>query len=418
MSPAQGAATTRTDRERVHRKAERGLDWLIFFVADIQTGFGPFVAVFLTAQKWTQVDIGLLLSIGTVVGLFGQIPAGILVDSARSPRLVAGVCLVVIGASALVFAAFPVFGIALAARFAHGAASCVLNLALISLALGLAGPDRADARLARNAAFASAGSGVAAALMGLVGYQSSSRAVFFVAAALVLPALLALWRIRPGELGPASDAARGAPTNPLAFLHALRDLAGKRTFVVLCLCLMLFNLANASMLPLAASLVTQRSSQQATLMVAAALLAPQFLAAALAPFVGRGARLWGRRNLLLIGFAALAFRGVLFTVTNDPVALSAVQSLDGVSAAVLAVIVPLVIVDLTREGGHFNLAQGVAGSAAGAGAALSTAMAGWLNDNFGARVAFDTLTVVALVGVAVVAMAMTETEPEEQKPHH
>ena len=45
-------------------------------------------------------------------------------------------------------------------------------------------------------------------------------------------------------------------------------------------------------------------------------------------------------------------------------------------------------------------------------------MAGYLNDNFGARAAFDTLTVAALVGVAVVAMAMTETEPEEQKPHH
>ncbi|MCW2284505.1 MFS family permease [Rhodoblastus acidophilus] len=402
---------------QAHRSAERGLDWLIFFVADIQTGFGPFVAVFLTSQKWTQVDIGLLLSMGTLVGLFGQIPAGVLVDSVRSTRLVAGVCLVTIGASALVFAAFPIFGVALAARFAHGAASCVLSLALISLALGLDGADRADARLARNAAFASAGSGVTAALMGFVGYQASSRAVFFVAAALVLPALIALWRIRPGELGPASDAARGAPIDSRAFLRALRDLAQKRDLVALCLCLVLFHLANASMLPLAASLVTQRSSQEATLMVAAALLAPQFLAAALAPFVGRGARIWGRRRLLLLGFAALAARGLLFSSITDPVALAAIQALDGISAAVLGVIVPLIIVDLTRDSGHFNLAQALAGSAAGIGGALSTIMAGWLSDHFSAHAAFSTLTVIAILGLAAVALALRETEPEAQRPH-
>jgi len=400
-----------------HRGAERGLDWLIFFVADIQTGFGPFVAVFLTEQKWTQADIGLLLTTGTLVGLLGQIPAGVLVDSVRSTRLVAGVCLVAIGASALVFAAFPIFGVALAARFVHGAASCVLNLALISLALGLAGPDRADQRLARNAAFASAGSGVAAALMGLVAFRISSQAAFFLAAALVVPALAALWRIQPGELGPVSDAARGAPTNARAFGRGLRQLVGQRNFLALCLCLALFHLANAAMLPLAAGLVTQRSSsQQATLMVAAALLAPQFLAAALAPFVGRGARLWGRRRLLLLGFAALTTRGLLFSLTGDPVALAAVQALDGVSAAVLAVIVPLVIVDLTRESGHFNLAQGLAGGAMAVGAGLSTVMAGWINDQFGARAAFDTLTLVALLGVAAVALIFAETEPEEQKP--
>ena len=322
-----------------------------------------------------------------------------------------------IGASALVFAAFPIFGVALAARFAHGAASCVLNLALVSLALGLAGADRADARLARNAAFASAGSGVAAALMGFVGYQASSQAVFFVAAALVVPALFALWRIRPGELGPASDAARGAPTDARAFLRALGELARKRDLLALCLCLVLFHLANASMLPLAASLVTQRSSQEATLMVAAALLAPQFLAAAIAPFVGRGARIWGRRRLLLLGFAALVLRGLLFSSITDPVTLAVIQALDGVSAAVLGVIVPLIIVDLTAQSGHFNLAQALAGSAAAIGAATSTVMAGWINDHFGAHAAFSTLTVIAILGLAAVALAMSETEPEAQRPH-
>ena len=65
----------------------RGLDWFVFFVADVQTGFGPFVSVFLTTQKWTQVDIGLVLSAAGFVSLIGQIPGGALVDAARSERL-------------------------------------------------------------------------------------------------------------------------------------------------------------------------------------------------------------------------------------------------------------------------------------------------------------------------------------------
>ena len=72
------------------RQSLRGLDWFIFFLADVQTGFGPFIAVYLTTQKWTQVEIGLVLSIGGLVGLIGQMPGGAIVDAARSERLVAG----------------------------------------------------------------------------------------------------------------------------------------------------------------------------------------------------------------------------------------------------------------------------------------------------------------------------------------
>jgi hypothetical protein len=75
---------------RPSRNSLRGLDWFIFFVADVQTGFGPFIAVYLTSQKWTQVDLGLVLSAGGVIALLGQMPGGTLVDAARSERLVAG----------------------------------------------------------------------------------------------------------------------------------------------------------------------------------------------------------------------------------------------------------------------------------------------------------------------------------------
>ncbi|HYD08163.1 MAG TPA: MFS transporter, partial [Reyranella sp.] len=165
------------------QRSRRGLDWLVFFVADVQTGFGPFVAVFLTTQKWTQVDIGLVLTISGLVSLIGQLPLGAAVDAARSVRTVAAVSLVAIGASAVAFAAWPIFPVVLASRILHAVASCTLGLALVSISLGLVGESRMSVRLGRNAAFASAGTGIAAGIMGATGYYVSSQAVFLLASA-------------------------------------------------------------------------------------------------------------------------------------------------------------------------------------------------------------------------------------------
>ena len=395
-------------------QSRRGLDWLVFFVADVQTGFGPFVAVFLTTQKWTQVDIGLVLTVSGLVSLIGQVPLGAMVDAARSVRMVAALSLAAIGVSAFAFSAWPIFPVVLASRLLHAVASCTLGLALVSISLGLVGGNRMSVRLGRNAAFASAGTGIAAAIMGAIGYYVSSQAVFFLAGTLVVPALFALTRIKRDEIGAASDAARGIPTKPAFLLAGLVELVRNRQLVVFALCVVLFHLANAAMLPLAASMLTLKSSQAATVMVAAAIVVPQFTVTLLSPWIGRWAERWGRRPLLLLGFGALVVRGFLFGATGDPQLLTVFQVLDGVSAATLGVLVPLTIVDLTREHGHFNLAQGAVGSAMGLGAAASTTLAGYVSDNFGSRAAFNMLATLAVVGVIVIALAMAETKPPTQ----
>jgi MFS family permease len=68
------------------RRSVYGLDGFVFFVADVLTAFGPFVAVYLTSQHWPQLDIGLVLTIAGLVALAGQMPGGALVDAARSER--------------------------------------------------------------------------------------------------------------------------------------------------------------------------------------------------------------------------------------------------------------------------------------------------------------------------------------------
>src|SRR5262249_50878944 len=154
-----------------------------------QTGFGPFVAVYLTTQAWTQGDIGLVLTVGGLVALASQMPAGALIDATRSVRLVSAVALAAIGFTALAIAAWPIFPIVLGARALHAAASCVLGPAIAAMSLGLAGHAALGERIGRNARFASIGNGIAAAAMGACGHWFSSRAVFFLTALLVLPAL-------------------------------------------------------------------------------------------------------------------------------------------------------------------------------------------------------------------------------------
>ena len=392
-------------------RSRRGLDWLVFFVADIQTGFGPFVAVFLTGQKWTQVDIGLVLTVSGLVGLIGQVPFGAIVDAARSLRVIAAVTLVAIGVSAFAFSAWPIFLVVLAARVLHAAASCMLGLAVASISLGLVGADRMSERLGRNVAFASAGTGLAAAAMGAIGYYLPERAVFLLAGALTLPALYALSRIRREEIGPTSAATRSESTTVGSIAAAFPTFARNRAFVIFLVCILLFYLANGAMLPLAASMMTLKSSKAATLMVAASIVVPQFIVTLLSPWVGAWAQRIGRRPILLLGFGALAVRGFLFASTGDPALLTLVQALDGVSAAVLGVLVPLTAVDVTRQHGHFNLAQGAIGCTMGVGAAASSTLAGYVSDNLGSQTAFSMLAILAATSVVILALAMPETKP-------
>ena len=162
----------------------------------MQTGFGPFIAVYLTTEKWTQVEIGLVLSIGGVVGLIGQMPGGAIVDAARSERLVAGLAIATIGCSALAYAAWPIFPVVAAAATLHAAASCVLGPAIAAISLGLVGPLAIGERLGRNARFASLGNGVGRGRDGHLRLSAVQPLGVPGHLLLAIPTLLALSRIR------------------------------------------------------------------------------------------------------------------------------------------------------------------------------------------------------------------------------
>ena len=398
------------------RRSLGRLDWFVFLVADVQTGFGPFVAVYLTTQHWTQIEIGLVLTVSGLVSLAGQMPGGALVDAARSERIVAGVAVSLIAASALIYATSPIFPAVLVAATMQAAASCVLGPAIAAISLGLVGYAAIGERFGRNARFAAVGTGLSAAVMGAIGYFFSAQAVFFVTAALLIPALFVLRGIVSAEIDP--ERAHGNPSGqPAGKPRAgLRSLLRQRPLQIFGCCILLFHFANAAMLPLMGSVLTTRSSQWATVLIGACIVGPQLVVAMFSPWVGRQAQRWGRRPLLLVGFAALPIRGFLFATVTDPYLLVIVQLLDGLTAAVFSVMVPLTIADLTRGTGRFNLTQGVVGTMMGVGASLSPTFAGYLSDAFSSRVAFLGLASIAVLGLATVWLLMPETRPPARSP--
>jgi len=231
----------------------------------------------------------------------------------------------------------------------------------------------------------------------------------------MVPALLTLRRLVPDEIDP--ERAHGNLASEAKPPIDLRSLLQKRALLIFGACLLLFHLANAAMLPLMGSVLTMRSSQWATVLIGACLVGPQLVVAAFSPWVGRQAERWGRRPLLIAGFAALPVRGLLFATVSDPYLLVAVQLLDGLTGAVLAVMVPLTVADLTQGTGRFNLTQGLVGTMTGLGASFSPTFAGFVSDTFGSSYAFFGLATIAVLGLGVVTLLMPETRPADTVGH-
>ena len=294
------------------QSARNGLNWLNFFMAAVQTGFGPFIAVYLTERGWSQTEIGIALSIGTASSLLSQLPAGMLVDYVHHKRGLTAAALGLLGVSALLLIALPAQVMASrdmvwASQILHAAASGILVPAVAVLTLSLYGHDAFGARLGFNARYQSLGNAVAAGLLGVVASILSNGAVFALTAALVIPALWALLSIEPAQEAPPADGhpsmqhprvLREGPHRPWCIFHFT-------SLHVFAICMVLFSLGNAAMLPLALNALTKRTGD-AGLVVSAAIIVPQVIAAVIAPWIGGAAQRFGRRPVLLAGFLVTA----------------------------------------------------------------------------------------------------------------
>jgi MFS family permease len=391
------------------------LSWLNLFVADMQTGFGPFVSVRLTIAGWDPGRIGAVLSVATIAAILTQVPAGMLVDRIADKRRVAAAGILGSMFALLVIATQPGFLPVLGAEVVQGAAGPTLTLSIAAITLALTSHEALGERLGRNVRFGAIGAALGAVLLGLVGSSISPGAVFIAAMLFGSLGLLVLTRIRAPAPALLPQAAPAAPP-PQRTGVLLRD----RRLLAFIACVAAFHLASAAQLPLAATGAARQADELADLVTGAALTVPQILVAAVSPWVGRMANRRGRRFVLLVGFSALPARALLFALSPAPVLVVLVQALDGVSGAVFGVLLPLVIADITRKSGHFNFALGIASVAIGLGAAASNALGGAVADFAGLRAAFLTLAGIGVGATALVWLVMPETMhlAADQSPPH
>jgi MFS family permease len=388
------------------------LDWLNFFLADIRGGLGPYVGVFLLTQAhWDQATIGAVLTVSGLIGITLHTPIGALIDVTYFKRglIILGTCALAVSALAIAWA--PTFPVVLTADILMAIAGAIFAPTVAAVTLGVTRQQALAARLGRNAAFDRAGNIFIAVLAGLVGWSLSQRAVFYLVPFFAVLTSLAVLSIPAHAID--HDRARGLDESSgttdhekPAGWHVLLEL---RSLLVLTAANALFHFANAPMLPLLVQKLALAHPGEETALTSACIITAQLVTIPTALLVGWKANIWGRKPLLLIGFAALPIRGALYTISDNAVWLVSVQILDGVAGGTLDALVPLVLADVMRGTGRYNVARGVFGTVQGVAGSLSNAVAGFLVIGAGYSSTFLALSTVAVVAWLLLLTAMPET---------
>ncbi|NUB09561.1 MFS transporter [Azospirillum sp. Vi22] len=396
------------------------LDAVNFLLADVRGALGPYLNVFLvTQQHWSQSEVGLVTSLAGWLGLAVQTPIGAAIDATHRKREAIVLALVVLGAGALCIYLLPNFWPVLIANTLIAVVGDVFGPAVAALTLGLVPQRLLARRMGRNAAFDHAGNVAVAALAGLVGWLFSQQAVFLLVPVFAVLSSLAVLSIPASAIdqrrargveaaaGGGSDGGVGDGET----VSGMGILVHCRPLMIFGICALLFHFANAPLLPLVGQKLAAAHPEWATVMMSSCIIAAQLVMLPIAVLVGRTADRLGRKPILLVGFAILPLRAVLYTLSDNSAWLIGVQLLDGVGAGIFTALTPLVIADLMRGTGRYNLAFGAVATMQGVGAATSGFVTGVIVDRFGYSAAFLTAGAMALIALAALFLGLPETAP-------
>ncbi|MGA8655987.1 MAG: MFS transporter [Chthoniobacterales bacterium] len=397
-----------------HSRSLVALDALNFFQADVHGGVGPFLVTFLaTSLHWTPDRIGLVMFASGIVGLCAQAPSGALVDQLKPKRLIVAVSAALIALACIAIVQVPSFPMILAGQSFIALAGACFGPAIAAISIGLVGRNGINLQVGRNASVSSAGNVAMAVAAGLIGYLTGTSAIFFFVAIMSAATIASVMSIREDDIDHAL--ARGADDHGSGprIVH-VRQLFRDRRLAIFALCAVLFHFANAAVLPLVAEFVAKgQTVKVAPLVMSSCVTVTQLTIIPIGLMIGRFAQKFPRKPVYLIAFGALPVRCLLYTLSDNPIWLVAVQILDGVGAGVFGIMQTLVIADLTKATGRFNLAQGAIGMAVGIGASSSNLLGGNVVEWMGYQAGFVTMAGIAAVALTVFWIAMPETKAQQ-----
>jgi len=394
-----------------HNRALLGTN---FFAGDVVQGLGPYIAIYLlSAYHWQPGGIGMALAAGSIATVGVQTPAGAIIDETTWKRAILAVCAVLIGSSAslIVLTKNPAW-IVYTAQISIGVACAFLAPAIAAVTLGLVGPKRFTSQTSANQAWNHAGNVFGAAGGAALAVLWKPEGMFWLISGMAVGMLVCIALIDGKAIN--NDVARGGIREGKddGRPAGIRMLMSDKALVIFAISVVIFHFANAAMLPLVSQkLALGGDTDRGMAFTSACVIAAQFFMILMALLCGAKADVWGRKPLFLFAFAILPIRGVLYTLSDNSFFLVGVQSLDGVANGIFGVIFLLVLADLTRGTGRFNVAQGALTTLIGVGASLSNVIAGWIVQLSSYSVAFLFLAGIAIVGTLIFAFFMPETAP-------
>jgi MFS family permease len=403
-------------------RPERLLDVLNILLSDVRYGLGAYLGVYLLSEHhWDEASIGVALSLGGLAGLVSATPMGALVDAVREKRWLIAFAAVVVTVTCLSIPLAPRFGPVVLAGVIGSVVGTLFAPAVSAISLGMVGPANFPERAGRNEGMFHAGNAACNVVVLASAFTWGTGAVFWVLAGTALASVAAALAIPKGSIDP--DLARGLRAGAVA--HGdhpapLRALMASRPLMIFGVCGALFHLANGAMLGLVGQKLAHLVPGQGITLTAACAIAAQVVMVPTAMLAGVQADRWGRKPLFGAAFLALAARGALYTVSDEPAWLIAVQLLDGVGAGLTGTLFPVIVADLTRGSGHFAVAQAGVGTLQGIGGTVSATLAGAAVRGAGYETAFLMLASIAGLGGLLFWLFMPETRPHacgEAPPH-
>jgi MFS family permease len=388
-----------------------------FFMADVQSGLGPFLGVYLINRPgWNAATVGLEMTLGPAMGLLLQTPAGALIDATSRKRALLALAALLTSAGTFIVTLTPTAAVVTTAQVLTGLGGVLLAPVIAAIALGLVGPSGYTLRTGRMAAFNHAGNVIGSVVAGLAGYLVSLRTGFWLASLAGILVLIATLFIN-GRLINHRQARGFIPDDesaerPSGFAVLLRN----RPLLMLSVVTMLWQLANGAMLPITGQKLAIGNTGQGALFQAALIIVAQLVMIPMAILVGSRADGWGRKPIYLAAFVVLPIRGLLFALAANTTSIVAIQALDGVGAGIQGALFPIMVADLTRGTGRYNIALGAATVVAGIGVTLSTTVAGAIIVATGYNTAMFSLTGIALLGLVLLMFTVPETSTTTPTP--
>jgi MFS family permease len=407
-----GSARTppRKSRRQISRQSFFALDWLNFFKADTQTTIGAYLAIFLlVVRRWDPAKIGIAISVPAIAAIIAQTPMGALVDWSARKRALVVVSALGLGVGAVLLVSADSLAIVTFAQTTIAVASTIIPPAIASISLGLVGRRWFAQRMGRNEAYSHGGALAAAIAAAAIAFVSQA-AIFYFAAGLSIAIVFMTLLIRPNDIDPLL--AREGTSNDKGGVisAALRDLTSNRRVMIFLASVSLFHLGSAAMLPLVGEMISAVRATTAQPYMSACIVTSQLVMLPTAVVAGRLTDVWGRKSTLLIGFGVLPIRGLLLTVVRNPSALVITEILDGVSTGIFGVVAVVIVADLARNTGRFNLTQGAMNTCVAIGGSLSNLIAGFVAKSVGFGTTFLLLTALAVVALLFFWTLMPETQ--------